>query len=153
MDSGRVSSAICEAKAAAAEATNSFLASHGGGDLRDKSSLLAYAQRFECGFAWVTVYEKATTQMGRELCKNGFFSPRWSCRRGILHWCFPLWPLVVALHSTRNPSGGSPTQAITDEREIKDSYLSCAKEHGAEAATRVLTERLGVRAFAGASFR
>lgn len=100
----QVEIAIREAQAAAAEATNKFLKEHGDRDL--------------CGFAWVKVYEKGSTKMGRALLKAGF-SKAYS---GGLEW----W----------NPSR-NPTQCIT------------AKEEGARAAARVLTERLGVKAYAG----
>ena len=100
----QVTLAVQEAKAEAAKATNAFLAQHGDRDA--------------CGFAWVTVYEKGSTKLGRALLKNGF---RKAYGGGLQMW---------------NPSG-SYTQAIT------------AKEVGAEAAARVLTERLGVKAYAG----
>lgn len=93
-----------EAQQAAATATQSFLAKHGDRDA--------------CGFAWVTVYEKGSTKMGRALLKAGFSK----AYGGGLQW----W----------NPSG-SYTQCIS------------AKEEGAQAAARVLRERLGVEAYAG----
>ena len=74
--------------------------------------------QYACGFAWVTVYEKGSTKLGRALLKNGF---RKAYGGGLQWW---------------NPSG-SFTQAIT------------AKEEGAQAAAKVLTERLGVKAYAG----
>ena len=103
-DISQVEVAVLEAQAEAAKATNAFLAQHGDRDA--------------CGFAWVTVYEKGSTKLGRALLKNGF---RKAYGGGLQMW---------------NPSG-SYTQAIT------------AKEVGAEAAARVLTERLGVKAYAG----
>lgn len=99
-----VTNVIDEARNAAATATEQFLAQHG--------------ERDACGFAWVTVYEKGSTKLGRALLKSGFSK----AYGGGLQW----W----------NPSGAF-TQAIT------------AKEVGAEAAARVLTERLGVKAYAG----
>lgn len=93
-----------EAQQAAAQATQAFLAQHGDRDA--------------CGFAWVKVYEKGSTKVGRALLKNGFRK----AYGGGLEW----W----------NPSG-SYTQCIT------------AKEVGAEAAARVLKEKLGVEAYAG----
>lgn len=99
-----VTNVIHEARNAAATATEQFLAQHGDRDA--------------CGFAWVTVYEKGSTKLGRALLKSGFSK----AYGGGLQW----W----------NPSGAF-TQAIT------------AKEVGAEAAARVLTERLGVKAYAG----
>jgi len=95
---------VLEAREAAARATADFLAQHGDRDA--------------CGFAWVTVYEKGSTKLGRALLKSGF---RKAYGGGLQLW---------------NPSG-SYTQAIT------------AKEVGAEAAARVLKERLGVAAYAG----
>ena len=100
----QVQSAVLEAVAEAAKATEDFLAVHGDRDA--------------CGFAWVTVYEKGSTKMGRALIAAGF-SKAYS--GGLQMW---------------NPSGNW-TQCIT------------AKEVGAEAAAKVLTERLGVKAYAG----
>lgn len=100
----QVQSAVLEAVAEAAKATEDFLAKHGDRDA--------------CGFAWVTVYEKGSTKMGRALIAAGF-SKAYS--GGLQMW---------------NPSGNW-TQCIT------------AKEVGAEAAAKVLTEKLGVKAYAG----
>ena len=101
-----VEAAVLEARAAAAKATREFLAQNGDRDL--------------CGFAWVTVYEKGTTKVGRALLKEGF-------RKGYGRGAgLEMW----------NPSG-NPTQCIT------------AKEEGARAAAEVLTRRLGVKAYAG----
>jgi hypothetical protein len=100
----QVQMAMQEAHQAAATATNAFLAKHGDRDA--------------CGFAWVTVYEKGSTKIGRALLKNGF---RKAYGGGLQWW---------------NPSG-SLTQCIT------------AKEEGAYAAAKVLTEKLGVKAYAG----
>jgi hypothetical protein len=74
--------------------------------------------QYACGFAWVTVYEKGSTKLGRELIKNGF---RKSYRGGLEMW---------------NPSEFGCQNVDT-------------LEAGAEAAARVLTERLGVKAYAG----
>jgi len=100
----QVQTAVLEAVAEASKATNDFLAKHGDRDA--------------CGFAWVTVYEKGSTKMGRALIKAGFSK---SYTGGLQMW---------------NPSGNH-TQCIT------------AKEVGAEAAAKVLTEKLGVKAYAG----
>lgn len=100
----QVQEAVRAAQAAAAQATQDFLAQHGDRDL--------------CGFAWCTVAEKGSTKMGRALLAAGF---RKAYGGGLQLW---------------NPSG-SPTQCIT------------AKEVGAEAAARVLRERLGVDAYSG----
>jgi len=99
-----VRDAVIIAKQDAHKATTAFLAKHGDNDA--------------CGFAWVTVHEKGSTKLGRELLKNGFSK---AYGGGLQMW---------------NPSG-SFTQAVT------------AKEVGAEAAARVLTEKLGVKAYAG----
>lgn len=99
-----VENAVREAQVAAAKATGEFLQKHGDRDA--------------CGFAWVTVYEKGSTKIGRALLKNGF---RKSYEGGLQWW---------------NPSG-SYTQCIS------------AKEEGAYAAAKVLTEKLGVKAYAG----
>lgn len=99
-----VGRAVNIAQAEASKATAEFLTRHGDRDA--------------CGFAWVTVYEKGSTRMGRALLNAGFKK----AYRGGLEW----W----------NPSGHM-TQGIT------------AKEVGAEAAARVLKEKLGVDAYAG----
>lgn len=101
----QVEQVVQQAKQAAGLATSSFLAKNGDRD--------------SCGFAWVTVYEKASTRMGRALIKAGFKKPYG--QSGLQMW---------------NPSG-SYTQCVT------------AKEVGAEAAAKILRERLGVEAYAG----
>jgi hypothetical protein len=100
----QVQSAVLEAVAEAAKATEDFLAKHGDRDA--------------CGFAWVTVYEKGSTKMGRALIAAGFSK---AYGGGLQMW---------------NPSGNW-TQCIT------------AKDVGAEAAAKILTEKLGVKAYAG----
>jgi hypothetical protein len=75
-----ITNIIHQARAAAAEATEAYLAQHGDRDA--------------CGFAWVTVYEKGSTKLGRALIKAGF---RKAYGGGLQWW---------------NPSG-SYTQAIT----------------------------------------
>lgn len=70
-----------------------------------------------CGFAWVTVYTDGRSKMGRSLMKAGF--KKVYGQPGLQMW---------------NPSAHG-TQALT------------AKEVGAEAAARVLRERLGVEAY------
>ena len=100
----QVQEAVALAKHEAAHATAEFLQKHGDRDC--------------CGFAWVTVYEKGSTKMGRALIKAGFSK---SYSGGLQMW---------------NPSGNH-TQCIT------------AKEVGAEAAAKILTEKLGVKAYAG----
>jgi hypothetical protein len=77
-----------------------------------------HGEDWYCGFAWVTVYEKGSTKLGRALLKSGF---RKAYGGGLQMW---------------NPSGlGTQSMSV--------------KEVGAEAAARVLTERLGVKAYAG----
>ena len=100
----QVQTAVLEAQQEAAKATEDFLAKHGDRDA--------------CGFAWVTVYEKGSTKMGRALIAAGFSK---AYGGGLQMW---------------NPSGNW-TQCIT------------AQEVGAEAAAKVLTERVGVKAYAG----
>lgn len=104
MEQAIVNAAVAEAQQAAAKATEDFLAKHGDRDA--------------CGFAWVTVYEKGSTKLGRALLKSGF---KKAYGGGLQMW---------------NPSGNW-TQCIT------------AKEVGAEAAAKILTEKLGVTAYAG----
>ena len=100
----QVQEAVSQAKHEAAQATAQFLRTHGDRDA--------------CGFAWVTVFEKGSTKLGRALLKNGFSK---SYSGGLQMW---------------NPSDNH-TQCIT------------AKEVGAEAAAKVLIEKLGVKAYAG----
>lgn len=76
----QVISVVGQAQDLAREATDRFLAQHGDRDA--------------CGFAWVTVYEKGSTKLGRALIEAGF---RKSYRGGLELW---------------NPSG-SYTQAVT----------------------------------------
>jgi len=99
-----VAQVVENGRALAAKATAEFLAQYGDRDC--------------CGFAWVTVYEKGSTKMGRALLKSGYFE---AYGGGLQMW---------------NPSG-SLTQSIS------------AKEEGANAMARFLTEQLGVKAYAG----
>ena len=80
----QVQTVVLEAVAEAAKATEDFLAKHGDRDA--------------CGFAWVTVYEKGSTKMGRALLKSGFSK---AYGGGLQMW---------------NPSG-SWTQCITAKEE------------------------------------
>ena len=101
----QVQSAVLEAVAEAAKATNDFLAKHGDRDA--------------CGFAWVNIYGvRSNSKVGKALMAAGFSK---AYTGGLQMW---------------NPSGNH-TQCIT------------AKEVGADAAAKVLTERLGVKAYAG----
>ncbi len=102
-----VRDAVAIAKDEAASAAQKFFQERLGG--RDQ---------YACGFAWVTVYEKGSTKLGRELIKNGF---RKSYTGGLQMW---------------NPSGMMVQNVDT-------------LEAGAEAAARVLKEKLGVEAYAG----
>ncbi len=102
-----VATAVAIAKQDAHEAAAKFFQEKLGG--RDQ---------YACGFAWVTVYEKGSSKLGRELIKNGF---RKSYSGGLQMW---------------NPSQFGCQNVDT-------------LEAGAEAAARVLTERLGVKAYAG----
>jgi hypothetical protein len=99
-----VNQVVAEAKLAAQKATEDFLAKHGDRDC--------------CGFAWVTVYEKGSTKLGKALTKAGFSK---AYGGGLEMW---------------NPSG-SRTQCIT------------AKEVGAQAAAKIVSEKLGVTCYAG----
>lgn len=104
MEQSIVNAAVAEARAAAAQAAEDHIRQHG--------------EDWYCGFAWVNVYEKGSTRLGRALKKAGFSR----AHGGGLQW----W----------NPSGHG-TQSMS------------VKEAGAEAAARVLKERLGVTAYAG----
>lgn len=53
-----VEAIVAEAKAVAAQTTKDFLTKYGDNDL--------------CGFAWVDVYVKGSTKLGRAFLKNGF---------------------------------------------------------------------------------
>ena len=79
-DFNQIAIVVHQAKRAAEQATAEFLQRNGDHDA--------------CGFAWVTVYEKGSTKLGRALLKLGF---RKAYGGGLQWW---------------NPSG-SYTQAIT----------------------------------------
>ena len=104
MEQSIVNAAVAEARQAAAQAAQDYITKHG--------------EDWYCGFAWVTVYEKGSTKLGRALKKAGFSKAYGS---GLQMW---------------NPSGHG-TQSMS------------VKEAGAEAAARILKERLGVTAYAG----
>jgi len=104
MEQAKVNAAVAEAQLAAEQAASNYIKEHG--------------EDWYCGFAWVTVYEKGSTKMGRALKKVGF-KPAYG--GGLQMW---------------NPSGHG-TQSMS------------VKEAGAYAAAKVLTERLGVKAYAG----
>jgi len=86
---------------AAQKATEDFLAKHGDRDA--------------CGFAWVTVYEKGSTKLGRALKAVGF-KPAYG--GGLQLW---------------NPSG-SWTQCITAKEEGAEAYAKVLKSFGIEKA-------------------
>jgi len=97
----QVENVIREAQVAAAQATAEFLSQHGDRDA--------------CGFAWVTVYEKGSTKLGRALLKQGF---RKAYGGGLQWW---------------NPSG-SYTQAITAKEVGAEAAAQVLKERlGIEA--------------------
>jgi soluble lytic murein transglycosylase-like protein len=104
MEQAIVNAAVAEAQLAAAQAAEDYIRQHG--------------EDWYCGFAWVTVYEKGSTKLGRALLKSGF---KKAYGGGLQMW---------------NPSGHG-TQSMS------------VKEAGAEAAARVLKERLGVTVYAG----
>jgi soluble lytic murein transglycosylase-like protein len=58
MEQAIVNAAVAEAQQAAAQAAQDYIRQHG--------------EDWYCGFAWVTVYEKGSTKMGRALLKSGF---------------------------------------------------------------------------------
>lgn len=86
---------------AAAKATEDFLALHGDRDA--------------CGFAWVTVYEKGSTKLGRALKSVGF-KPAYG--GGLQLW---------------NPSGNW-TQCITAKEEGAEAYAKVLKSFGIDKA-------------------
>ena len=86
---------------AAAKATEDFLAKHGDRDA--------------CGFAWVTVYEKGSTKLGRALKAVGF-KPAYG--GGLQLW---------------NPSGNW-TQCITAKEEGARAYAEVLRKAGIEKA-------------------
>ena len=102
-----VQSVVAESRVVAREAAEKFFQERLGG-----------VDQYACGFAWVKVFEKGSTKLGKALIAAGFDK---SYTGGLQMW---------------NPSGNW-TQCIT------------AKEVGAEAAAKVLTEKLGVKAYAG----
>jgi len=104
MEQAIVNAAVAEAQQAAAQAAQDYIRQHG--------------EDWYCGFAWVTVYEKGSTKLGRALLKSGF---KKAYGGGLQMW---------------NPSGHG-TQSMS------------VKEAGAEAAARILKERLGVTVYAG----
>jgi len=58
MEQAIVNAVVAEAQQAAAKAAFEHIAKHG--------------EDWYCGFAWVTVYEKGSTKLGRALIKSGF---------------------------------------------------------------------------------
>jgi hypothetical protein len=58
MEQAIVNAAVAEAQQAAAQAAQDHITQHG--------------EDWYCGFAWVTVYEKGSTKLGRALIKAGF---------------------------------------------------------------------------------
>ena len=58
MEQAIVNAAVAEAQQAAAQAAEDYITKHG--------------EDWYCGFAWVTVYEKGSTKLGRALLKSGF---------------------------------------------------------------------------------
>jgi len=104
MEQAIVNAVVAEAQQAAAKAAFEHIAKHG--------------EDWYCGFAWVTVYEKGSTKLGRALLKSGFTK---AYGGGLQMW---------------NPSGHG-TQSMS------------VKEAGAYAAAEVLTQKLGVKAYAG----
>jgi hypothetical protein len=95
MTAALVQEAMVKAQKAASVATSEFLQKHGDRDL--------------CGFAWVTVYEKGNTKLGRALLANGFSK----AYGGGLQW----W----------NPSG-SYTQAVTAKEEGAEAAAKVLQE-------------------------
>jgi len=67
-----------------------------------------------CGFAWVTVHEKASTKLGRALKKVGF---RKEYGGGLSLW---------------NP-GGSYTQSMDIKETGAEAYAKVLREHGITA--------------------
>ena len=104
MEQAIVNAVVAEAQQAAAKAAFEHIAKQG--------------EDWYCGFAWVTVYEKGSTKLGRALLKSGFTK---AYGGGLQMW---------------NPSGHG-TQSMS------------VKEAGAYAAAEVLTQKLGVKAYAG----
>ena len=58
MEQAIVNAAVAEAQQAAAKAAQDYITQHG--------------EDWYCGFAWVNVYEKGSTKLGRALIKAGF---------------------------------------------------------------------------------
>ena len=84
-----------------------------------KAFLAKHGDRDACGFAWVTVYDVRSNSKLGKALATYGFSKAYG--GGLQLW---------------NPSG-NPTQCIT------------AKEEGAEAYAKVLSSKLGLKAYAG----
>ena len=97
----QVQSAVLEAVAEAAKATEDFLAKHGDRDA--------------CGFAWVTVYEKGSTKLGRALKAVGF-KPAYG--GGLQLW---------------NPSGHG-TQSMSVKEAGAQAYADVLRSFGIDKA-------------------
>ena len=97
---------VAESRFVAREAAEKFFQERLGG-----------VDKYACGFAWVKVYEKGSTKMGKALIAAGFSK---SYTGGLQMW---------------NPSGMHCQNVDT-------------LEQGAFAAARLLTEKLGVKAYA-----
>ena len=94
-------SVLDTAQSAARKATEDFLAKHGDRDA--------------CGFAWVTVYEKGSTKLGRALKSVGF-KPAYG--GGLQLW---------------NPSGHG-TQSMSVKEEGARAYAEVLRKFGIEKA-------------------
>jgi hypothetical protein len=97
----QVNNIVAEAKQAAEQAANDYIAKHG--------------EDWYCGFAWVTVYEKGSTKLGRALKAVGF-KPAYG--GGLQLW---------------NPSGNW-TQCITAKEEGARAYADVLKKFGIKEA-------------------
>lgn len=101
-----VQSVVAESRVVARDAAEKYFQERLGG-----------VDQYACGFAWVKVFEKGSTKLGKALIAAGFDK---SYTGGLQMW---------------NPSGMHCQNVDT-------------KEAGAMAAARLLTEKLGVKAYA-----
>ena len=101
-----VKSVVAESRVVARVAAEKFFQERLGGE-----------DQYACGFAWVKVFEKGSTKLGKALIAAGFSK---SYTGGLEMW---------------NPSGMRCQNVDT-------------LEEGAIAAARLLTEKLGVKAYA-----
>ena len=101
MEQAQVNAVVAEAKQAAYDAAMNYIKEHG--------------EDWYCGFAWVTVYEKGSTKLGRALIKAGFAR---AYGGGLQLW---------------NPSGHG-TQSMSVKEAGAQAYAEVLRKFGIEKA-------------------